>query len=277
MKGTEEHRVAVVTGAGSGVGAAVAQRFAEDGYDVVGVGRRAGPLEAVAERLAGRMLPCAVDAATEDGAAAVVATAVDRFGGIDAIVLSAGSNATAAVAEDSLAGWNEVLRVNLTGVFLLSRAALPHLIARGGSIVTIASANAWQAGGEAASYNSSKAAAVMLTRSLAVDYGPRGVRANSVCPGWVRTAMADADMDAIAEGWGIDREGAYRLCTAANPLRRPAEPADVAAVVAFLAGPDARYVNGAAIPVDGGAGIVDDSYMPSQGRAALDATLRAPG
>ena len=105
----------------------------------------------------------------------------------------------------------------------------------------------------------------MLTASIANDYGPRGVRANCVCPGWVRTPMADDDMDEVAARWGTDRDGAYRLTTSSTPLRRPAEPAEIAAVVAFLAGPGASYVNGASIPVDGGAMIVDGTSVPFHG------------
>ena len=115
----------------------------------------------------------------------------------------------------------------------------------------------------------------MLTRSLAVDYGPRGVRSNCICPGWVRTPMADGEMDAIATAWGVDRATAYRLATATNPLRRPAEPDDIAGVVAFLASADARYLNGAAIPLDGGAHVVDDSYGVFQGPTGLTAPGRA--
>ena len=269
-------RVAVVTGAGSGIGAAVARRFAADGMTVVLAGRRREPLAALETELAGRGDAVAVDVGSPEGAALVVAAAIERFGGLDVLVCNAGIGASAAVVEDTPEGWNEVLRVNLTGVFLMAREALPYLITRGGAIVNVASTNAWQAGPESASYCASKAAVVMLTRSLATDYGPRGVRANCVCPGWVRTPMADQEMDTIAAGWGVDRDAAYRLCAASNPLRRPADPDDVAAVVAFLAGPDARYVNGVAIPVDGGASIVDDSFTAYQGAAAFEAILR-PG
>jgi NAD(P)-dependent dehydrogenase (short-subunit alcohol dehydrogenase family) len=107
------------------------------------------------------------------------------------------------------------------------------------------------------SYCTSKAGLVMLTRSLANDYGPAGVRANCVCPGWVRTPMGDSDMDEVARIHSVDRAGAYRLTHLDNPLRRPAEPEEVAAAVSFLCGPDASYVNGVALPVDGGTCVVD--------------------
>jgi NAD(P)-dependent dehydrogenase (short-subunit alcohol dehydrogenase family) len=149
------------------------------------------------------------------------------------------------------------MRTNLTGAFLMARAALPALIERSGCVVNISSVSGSLAGPGWAAYCTSKAGLIMLTRSLANDYGPRGVRANCVCPGWVRTPMGDSDMDEVARARGVDREGAYRLTHADNPLRRPAEPEEVASVVSFLAGPDAAYVNGVTLPVDGGTSVVD--------------------
>ncbi len=271
--------VAVVTGAGSGIGAAVSRRLTADGYAVVLVGRRDRPLDALARELGPRALPAAADVGSPDDAGRAIDVACERFGGVDLLVACAGLGASASAGDDTPERWDDAVRTNLTGVFLTARAALPHLIDRRGAIVTIASTNAWQAGPESASYCATKAGVVMLTKSLAVDYGPRGVRANCVCPGWVRTDMADTEMDEVAALWEIDRDAAYRLCTASNPLRRPAAPAEVAAVVAFLASSEATYVNGVAIPVDGGACIVDDSYGAYQGRKALDLILsgKRPG
>jgi meso-butanediol dehydrogenase / (S,S)-butanediol dehydrogenase / diacetyl reductase len=261
--------VAVVTGAGSGIGAAVSRRLEGDGYAVVLVGRRRNPIDELSDKLGERAIAVAADVGSPEDAARAIATAVERFGGVDVLVNSAGIATSAAVGDDTPEGWDAVVRTNLTGTFLMARAALPQLIERRGVIVNVASTNAWQAGPESASYCASKAGVVMLTRSLAVDYGPLGVRSNCVSPGWVRTPMADDDMEAIAVTWGIGRDAAYRVTTASNPLRRPAEPDDIAAVVSFLAGPDARYVNGVTIPLDGGANVVDDSYSAYQGPTAL--------
>jgi len=266
-------RVAVVTGAGSGIGAAVSRRLVADGYAVVLVGRRHVRLEDLARELGSLTLPAAADVGSPEDAGRVIDVACERFGGIDLLAACAGVGGSASAGDETPEQWDSAVRTNLTGVFLTTRAALPHLIERRGAIVTIASTNAWQAGPESASYCATKAAVVMLTKSLAVDYGPQGVRANCVCPGWVHTDMADEAMDDVAALWEIDRKAAYRLCTASNPLRRPATPAEIAAVVAFLASSDAAYVNGAAIPVDGGASVVDDSYPAYQGKAALELIL----
>lgn len=253
-------RCAIVTGGGSGIGLAVARRLATDGHGVVVTGRRPEPCEAAAAELdAGghAALAIAADVGDPDDAERVVAAAIDRFQGIDVLVCNAGIGDAAPVLDETLEGWERVMRTNLTGAFLMARAALPSLIERRGCVVTIASVNGTLAGPGWAAYCTSKAGVMMLTRSLANDYGPQGVRANCVCPGWVRTPMADADMDQVAAARGVDREEAYRLTHTDNPLRRPGQPDEVASVVSFLAGTDAGYVNGVALPVDGGTQVVD--------------------
>jgi meso-butanediol dehydrogenase/(S,S)-butanediol dehydrogenase/diacetyl reductase len=260
-------RTALVTGAGTGIGAATARRLAADGYPVALVGRRREPLDETAHGIGaagGRAVALPADAGDPAQADRAVAEAVAALGGLDVLVLAHGVGGSAAVGDDTPERWGEVLRINLTGAFLVARAALPHLEARGGAVVTVASTNARVAGPGWASYCASKAGLAMLTASLAADYGPRGVRANCVCPGWVRTPMADEDMDDVAERYGTDRDGAYRLTSSTTPLRRPAEPDEIAAVIAFLAGPEASYVNGVTIPVDGGAMVVDGTSVPYQ-------------
>jgi NAD(P)-dependent dehydrogenase (short-subunit alcohol dehydrogenase family) len=260
-------RIALVTGAGTGIGAATARRLAADGCAVALVGRRPEPLAETArtiESAGGRAVAVPSDAGDPAEAERAVADSVTALGGLDVVVLAHGVGGSAAAGDDTPERWSEVLRINLTGAFLVARAALPHLEARNGSIVTVASTNAWAAGPGWASYCASKAGLAMLTASIANDYGPLGVRANCVCPGWVRTPMADEDMDEVAARRGIDREGAYRLTSSTTPLRRPAEPEEIAAVIAFLAGPEASYVNGATVPVDGGATVVDGTSVPYQ-------------
>lgn len=253
-------RCAIVTGGASGIGLAVARRLAADGYGVVVAGRRTQACDAAVaeiEAAGGAAVGVAADVGDADDAERIVVAATERFGGVDVVVNNAGVGDAAAVLEETLEGWEAVLRTNLTGAFLVTRASLPALIERRGCIVNVASINGILAGPGWAAYCASKAGLIMLTRSLAGDYGPQGVRANCVCPGWVRTPMADADMDDVAQARGIDRDGAYRLTHADNPLRRPGEPEEIASVVSFLAGPGAAYVNGATVPVDGGTSVVD--------------------
>ena len=248
-------RAVLVTGGGSGIGAAVARMLTAAGSRVAVCGRRADALRAVAAETGALGLVC--DVADAGQVARVVEMVAGELGGLDGLVLNAGVIAPGGVADLSPADWSAMVSVNLTGAFLVARAALPSLIERRGSVVGVSSINGERAGPGWAAYSTSKAGLIMLTRSLANDYGPQGVRANCVLPGWVRTPMGDADMDDVARLRGIDREDAYRLTHRLNPLRRPAEASEVAAVVAFLAGPDASYVNGAAIPVDGGTSVVD--------------------
>jgi len=251
-------RAALVTGAGSGIGAACARRLSEDGYAVVLSGRRPEPLAALAAELSAAVVVPG-DVGDPAHAAALAAAASTSYGGLDAVVLNAGIGDSAPAGDDTPEGWERTLRTNLTGAFLVAHAALPLLEERRGALVGVASVNALRAGPGWASYCSSKAGLVMLCKTIAADYGPVGVRANAVCPGWVRTPMGDADMDALAELRGTDREGAYALAHANVPLRRPAEPHEVATVVAFLLSEEAAYVSGAELPIDGGATVVDVS------------------
>lgn len=246
---------ALVTGGGSGIGAATARRLAAAGYGVCVTGRRPEPLDEVAAETGG----LAVVADTADGAAIgrAVEAAVERFGGLDALVVSAGTGASGAVAEQTPERWTRVIETNLTGAFLACRAALPHLVESRGTVVTVASVAGLRASPESAAYDASKAGMIMLTQSIAFDYGPRGVRANCVCPGWIRTPMADAAMDELAERTGGDRESAYVLANRMVPMRRAGTPEEAAEAIVWLASPPSSYVNGAVLPVDGGGAIVD--------------------
>jgi NAD(P)-dependent dehydrogenase (short-subunit alcohol dehydrogenase family) len=258
-------RTAIITGAGTGIGRATALALARDGYSIALVGRRHQPLEAVASELAaagGSACVVAADVGLPTGAATAAERAREAFGGIDLVVNNAGIGVSAPLLDETLDNWEAVLRTNLTSAFLLSQLALPDLIARRGRVVNVASINGLLAGPGWTSYCVSKAGLIMLARCIAYDYGRFGVRANAVCPGWVRTPMGDSDMDEIAAREGIDREGAYRLTHRSNPVGRPAEPEEVASVVAFLASDAASYVNGATILVDGGTTIVDPSALP---------------
>lgn len=252
-------RGALVTGAGSGIGAAIARALARDGFEVCVTGRRLDALEDVATAIGG----VAVAADTTDPAAAedAVAAAVKAFGRLDALVCNAGTGASGTVADQTPERWNEVIATNLTGTFLTCRAALPHLLETRGAIVTVASLAGLRAGPASAAYCASKAGVIQLTRCMALDHGAAGVRANSVCPGWIRTPMADGEMDELGDRRGIDREAAYALAVAEVPAQRAGQAEEVAEAVAWLAGPASSYVNGAVITVDGGAAVVDAASL----------------
>jgi NAD(P)-dependent dehydrogenase (short-subunit alcohol dehydrogenase family) len=251
---------ALITGGGSGIGAAVARRLADRGWKLGLTGRRPEPLQALAEDVQGLALPA--DTSDPDEIESAVRAVVERHGRLDALVCSAGAGASGTAGEQTLERWNRVIATNLTGAFLACRAALPHLVEHGGAVVTVSSLAGLRASPASAAYSASKAGLIMLTRSIALDYGPQGVRANCVCPGWIRTDMADDVMDGLAAQAGTDREGAYRLAVADVPARRPGRPEEVAGAVQWLLSPDGGYVNGAVLVIDGGAAIVDVASLP---------------
>ena len=250
---TDKH-VFIVTGAGSGIGAATARRLASAGHQVVVAGRRPEPLAAIAAETGA--LAVAGDAAAADGANAVVAAALDTYGRLDGLVLNAGVMIPGALGETSAEDWDTVLRINLTGPALLAKAALEHLLAARGSVVAVSSVAGLRAPTGASAYAASKAGLIMLTQTLAADYGAAGLRANAVCPGWVRTEMADQEMDDFI-GHGGARDAGYDQVTRLVPQRRAADAAEIAEAVAWLLSPAASYVNGAVLPIDGGATVVD--------------------
>jgi NAD(P)-dependent dehydrogenase (short-subunit alcohol dehydrogenase family) len=244
-----------IVGGGTGIGAASARRLAAEGWAVCVSGRRAAQLEAVAAEVDG--LAVVADTCDPGAAERAVATVVERHGRLDSVVFSAGTGAIGAVGEQSVERWDRVISTNLTGAFLACRAALPRLLENGGSVVTVSSVAGLRASPASAAYCASKSGLIMLTKSIAVDYASRGVRANCVCPGWIRTAMADDEMDRLAEHVGTDREGAYALATAEVPAQRSGTPAEAAEAIAWLVSDRASYVNGAVVTVDGGTALVD--------------------
>lgn len=238
------NKTVIVTGAASGIGRGVAERFASEGANVVLCDIDDPRLEQVAATLPpDRTLARRCDVSDYAQVQALVDAAVQRFGGLDVMVNNAGIAPEGSVEDVSIDDWQRTLSTDLTGVFHGCRAAMPHLLQSQGCIVNTASVSGLRADWNTAAYNAAKGGVVNLTRAIALDYGGRGVRCNAVCPSLTRTGMTE-DMlkDEKLVGEFMER----------MPLGRVAEPADIAGVVAFLASMDARFVNGVNLPVDGG-------------------------
>ncbi len=244
-------KVALISGGGTGIGAATARRFASEGASVVVTGRRREPIEAVAAEVKG--LAVAGDTTDPSHATEAVAAAVATFGGLDVLVANAGIGFGGSAGDVTDEHWQRTLDVNLTGPLVLTRAALPAMLERGGgSVVLVASVNGLVGTTDSAAYGTSKAGLLGLARSIAVDYGPRGIRANALCPGWVVTPMADEEMDELGAAMGIGRQEAYDLATTDVPLRRPATAEEIASCCLFLASDESSIVTGAVLVADGG-------------------------
>lgn len=249
-------RTAIVTGGGTGIGAAVARQLVAEGARVALLGRRLEPLEKTALEIGA----LAIQADVADAAAMrqVVDRLTREWGGIDILVANAGGHGFGPTTEMADEEWARSTRVNLDTAFFSARECLPALIARQGSIVMISSIAGLAAGPDAAGYVAMKHAVIGLAKSLARDYGRKGVRTNTICPGWVRTPMADEEMAMVMDMHGLGSvDDAYAFVTRNVPINRPALPEEVAAAVCFLASKEASMINGAVLTVDGGAMTVD--------------------
>jgi NAD(P)-dependent dehydrogenase (short-subunit alcohol dehydrogenase family) len=249
-------RRALVTGAGAGIGRATALALAAEGAAVAVLDIRAGAATEVAADLTARgavaMALGGIDVRAESAVEAAVARAADGLDGLDTIVACAGVTLPGRTENITLADWNLVLTINLTGVFLTLKHTLPHLCRAGnGSIVTVGSVASLVAAGRSASYDASKAGVLQLTRAVAAEYAEQGVRANCVCPGLVETDLAGHSRQIAGPDAGRPGAASPRARVTA-PVARRADPAEIAAVVAFLCSAEASFLTGAAIPVDGG-------------------------
>ena len=246
--------MALVTGGGSGLGRAIALRYAAEGARVlvtdVNLPGCEETLAAMHELHRSRAVARRVDVSREQEVEAAVADAVQRWGGLDVMVANAGIGAPGFLADLPLEDWQRVLDVNLTGVFLCARHALRAMREsdRGGSIVVMSSVAGLHGTPMLGAYGPTKAAVLQLVQTLALEGAPSRIRANALCPIWTETPMVDA----FVQGLGMTREQGEKVLTRDIPLRRLGKPDDVAWAAVYLGSDESAFVTGVALPIDGG-------------------------
>ena len=241
-----EGQAAIVTGAAGGIGRATAQRLARDGASVLAVDVKADDLEHTMALIAGvdrRAESLVCDVTGDQSPATIIAACVAAFGGLDILVNNAGIGGRAAVDDLDDSDWDQVLNTNLRSVFRLSRAALAAITTPGGRMVNMSSVFGLVGFPGSAAYGAAKAGVAQLTRQMAVDYGPRGIRVNAIAPGVIDTPMTARN---------IREDKWYQKAMIETTPMGIGTPDDIAGVVAFLCSDDARFVAGEVINVDGG-------------------------
>src|SRR3990170_4211686 len=242
--GRFDGRVCLVTGGGRGIGRAIALGLAAEGGAIAVAARTLSQCEEVAAQIGGQALPVAIDVTDAEACERAVAEVAARLGRPSVLVNAAGVSPVRQRAElHDVEAWRQVLDVNLTGAYLVTRAAAPALLEHGGSVLMVASVTGGIASPRLAAYGASKAAVIQLTRTLAREWADRGVRVNALCPGYVETEMSRAML-------AVERLRAEVLSQ--TPLGRLATMEEVVAPALFLASDEASYVTGAALLVDGG-------------------------
>jgi meso-butanediol dehydrogenase/(S,S)-butanediol dehydrogenase/diacetyl reductase len=235
-------QVVIVTGGGSGIGAAAAERFAEEGGKVVLAGRTLNKLEAQAAAIGGRNVRCrATDVGVQSEVEALIGYTVGEFGRLDVLVNNAGFGGLGRVTQIEPDSWHAQFAANVDSVFYGCRAAIPHLAKTKGSIVNVASVSGTAADYGQNAYNAAKAAVINLTRAIAIDHAADGIRVNAVSPGLIATPMIDQMPGFAMEAWGQ-----------VIPLGRPGKAEEIAAMILFLASSEASYITGQNFIVDGG-------------------------
>jgi meso-butanediol dehydrogenase / (S,S)-butanediol dehydrogenase / diacetyl reductase len=254
-------KVGVVTGAGSGIGEATARRFAAEGARLVLFDLNGEEVERVAADLGATAV--SGDAADEADAQSAVDAAIEHFGRLDALVCCAGAtHGMGMLGELDEAAWNATVRANLDTAVASVKAALPALIEQRGTIVIVSSVGALSSGPRSIAYQTAKAALLGFVRSVAVDYGPEGVRINAVCPGRTLTPMVTRMSAEFAAARGIPVDQLHERLDAPVPLRRAADPEEIAAACLFLASAEASFMTGSVVVADGGQMALNVGVIP---------------
>ncbi len=254
-------KVALITGGGTGIGTAIAERFVAEGAKICITGRRQEMLDKVAQALTpGRVTTCSGDVTKVEDVKRMVAKALALEGRLDVVVNNAGIDPGGTVTDVDPEVWRKVIEVNLTGPFLVMKASIPHMIkGGGGSIINVSSLGGLRCLPGMPAYCTSKAGLIMLTQQAALDYGPFKVRCNAVCPGATRTAMLEEALSPLTQTLRTDVDGVFTCISSNVPLRRVAAPDEVSGVCVYLASDDSSFMTGSALLIDGGASVVDVS------------------
>jgi NAD(P)-dependent dehydrogenase (short-subunit alcohol dehydrogenase family) len=245
------NKTAIITGAGAGIGEAIAIRFAEEGARLVlnDINQPAGEATLTkAGDLGARAVLAVADISQESGARQIVERSIQAFGGIDILINNAADFTQKSVETAEVADWNKVLGVNVIGTALVSKHAIPHMKANGGSIVNIASMSGVIAQPDFATYNTSKGAVLTMTRCMALDLAPFKIRVNSICPGCILTSASYREIERLGLTFDQWRDRVAPL----HMLNRLGEPREVAHAVLFLASDEASFITGTHLMVDGG-------------------------